>query len=370
MMKVSKLIFFFFMQTDDNCLAGLRAKRAKTNEISLVANPNNLELRCFTNAGPTPGWFLGIQQVWNEAMNHIEHSKIAPLESPRHFALPPIHLFWGVESHNQHVHYYHYLLLFNEIKNRPERDLPALTTQEWRFVLGNTYRKKQWPKPDAGNPSTFDPNTFWKHGGALLFGDQRSADVAAGRYDPRSRLACCCDVQLSMADDTDICQVVLYYLNSFHVYEEIKEMECIQFLANFKRRWKDKLLTLNLIVEMWDPLGGSANSTFFCNKKVWRSWVWAVRDLIADWDGFKRWDWGNFSNVKTMGINKLSGTTLFKFTVRLLVFFIQSFVWHLGYYPSALLHPPTLAGHTCANHRKRFGNGLINFPTPIIDPYL
>ena len=221
-----------------------------------------------------------------------------------------------------------------------------------------------------GNPSTFDPNMFWKYGGALLFGVQWSADVAAGRHDPRSRLACHCDIQLSTADDADIRQVVLYYLNSFHVYEEIKEMERLQFPANFKRRWKYQQLTLNLIVEMWDPLGGSADSTFFCNKKVWRSWVRAVCDLIADWDGFERWDWGKFSNVKTMGINKLSGPELFRFTVCLLAFFIQSFVRRLGYYPSAQLHPPILASHTCANHRKRFGNGLINLPFPVVDPYL
>ena len=178
------------------------------------------------------------------------------------------------------------------------------------------------------------------------------------------------NVQLSTADDAVICQVVLYYLNSFHMYEEIKEMECLQFLANFERQWKYQQLTLNVIVEMWDLSGGSANSTFFCNKKVWRSWVQVVHDLIADWDGFECWDWGKFSNVKTMEINKLSGSDLFWFTACLLTFFIQSFVWHLGYYSLSQLHPPSLASHTCVNHRKRFGNGLINLPFPVIDPYL
>ncbi|KAN0129458.1 hypothetical protein V8E53_012640 [Lactarius tabidus] len=328
-----------------------------------------LDLRRLTDAGAAPDWFPGIQHVWKHAMNHVSHSDLASRESPRRFALPPIHLFWGVEPHNQLVHYHHYLLLFNEIKNRPERDLPALTTQEWRFILGNTYWKKQWPKPDADNPSTFDPNAFWKYGGALLFGDQRSADVAAGRYDPRSRLACGCDVQLTTADDIDIRQVTLYYLNSFHLHEEIKEMERIQFPADFERRWKSQMPTVEQIVEMWDPSGRSANSTFFCNKKVWRRWVRAVRDLIADWDGFESWCWGDFTNVKNMGINKLLGPEFFKFTVRLLAFFIQSFVRRLGYFPSALLHPPTLAGHTCANHRIKFGNGLINLPISVIDPY-
>ena len=137
-----------------------------------------------------PGWFPGIHEVWKEAMNHIDHSEIAFQESPHCFVLPPIHLFWGVEPHNQHVHYHHHLLLFNDIKNQPEHDLPALTTQEWHSVPGNTYWKKQWPKPNAGDPSTFNPNTFWKYGGTLLFSVQQSADVAAGCHDPRSQLAC------------------------------------------------------------------------------------------------------------------------------------------------------------------------------------
>jgi hypothetical protein len=64
----------------------------------------------------------------------------------------------------------------------------------------------------------FDPNIFWKYSSSLLFGEQQSADVAAGCYNPTSQLACRCHVQLSTADDTDFHQVVLYYLNLFHMY--------------------------------------------------------------------------------------------------------------------------------------------------------
>ena len=49
-----------------------------------------------------------------------------------------------------------------------------------------------------------------------------------------------------MADDTNICDVVLYHLNSFHMYEELKEMIYLQFLANFKRQWKSQTLELNV----------------------------------------------------------------------------------------------------------------------------
>jgi len=100
-------------------------------------------------------------------------------------------------------------------------------------------------------------------------------------------------------------------------------------------------------MEMWNLSGDGVNANSFCDKKVWRSWVRAVRDLVEDWDGFEHWDWGHFSN-------ELPGPDFYKFTVLLLTFFIQSFVRRLGYYPSPLLRPPTLSGHTCADHRKRF----------------
>ena len=332
---------------------------------SLVPSPNNEEVRRLTDAGAVPDWFPEIQDVWKTAMNHVGHLDLASQTSPRCFALPPVHLFWGGEPQTQHIYFYHYLLLFNEIKNRPDRDLPPLTTQEWRSILGDTGWKKQWPKPDGNNPSTFDPNVFWKYGCTLLFGDERSAAVAAGCYNPTSQLSCCCDVQLATVDDTDIRQMVAYYLNSFHTYEEIKEMEHLQFPTTFEKRWISQRFEIDQIVEMWDPSGGGVNTDFFSNKKVWRSWVQVVRNVIAHWDGFDHWNWGHFSNVRNMGINKLSGSNFHRFTVYLLTFFINLFVKCLGYYPSPLLHPPTFAGHTCTSHQKKFGNGHYNLPLSI-----
>ncbi|KAH9031989.1 hypothetical protein EDB84DRAFT_1562111 [Lactarius hengduanensis] len=282
-----------------NDQAGRRAKKAKTIMTSLATHPNNQELRRLTDAGAAPDWSPGTQEVWTHALGHVSYLNLASQVSPRRFVFPPVHLFWGGEPQNQRIYNHHYLVLFDEIKNRPERDLPALTTQEWRSILGNTYWKKQWPKHNGNNPSTFDPNVFWKYGGSLFFGDERSADVAAGRYNPTSRLSCHCDVQLATADDTDIRQVVVYHLNSFHVYEEIREMERLQFP----------------IVEMWDPSKGGVNPDFFCDKNSWRRWVRAVRDVVVDWDGFDRWDWGCLSNVRELGIDKLSGRDFHKFTV-------------------------------------------------------
>ena len=71
-----------------------------------------------------------------------------------------------------------------------------------------------------------------------------------------------------MADNTDFHQVVLYYLNLFHVLEEIKEMVHLQFLTDFKKWWRHQTLELNQIVEMWDLSGGSCvNADFFLQQE-------------------------------------------------------------------------------------------------------
>ena len=43
---------------------------------------------------------------------------------------------------------------------------------------------------------------------------------------------------------------ILYYLNSFHVYEEIREMKHLQFPTTFEKSWIDQTFALNVIVEM------------------------------------------------------------------------------------------------------------------------
>lgn len=142
-------------------------------------------------------------------------------------------------------------------------------------------------------------------------------------------------------------------------------MTRFQFPTTFEKRWKDQTFTLNQIMEMWDPVGGAVNTDFFSNRDMCRSWVGAVRDLVTDWDGFKRWDWHPFSNVRNIQIDKLSGSDLQKFTVSLLAFFVHSFITYLGYCPSPLLHPPTLAAHSCMVHAKKFGYALNIFPRSV-----
>ena len=354
------MLDFSLNHTNVSCTAGRMAKKARMDAASHLSQSNHPELRRLTDAGAAPAWFPETQEVWMVAVGHVSHLKLAPSTSPRRFSLPPIKLFWGSNEENQRIFYYHFLLLRGALLERRTSDLPPLTTGEWKTILGNTYWKTQWPKQDD-SPTTFDPNVFWKHGGPLFFGDIRSADVAAGRHDPTRLLPCHCVVQMSTADDPDVRQVILYYLNSFHIYEEIKAMERIQLKDTFEKRWIHKECWVYHIAEMWDPVGGTSESRFFCNKKAWRIWLFSVREVVMDWDGFDSWDWDGISNVRTLNVDSLLGPVFRRLTVRLLAFYIHSFVSHLGYYPSSLLHPPVLAVPSCREHSRKFGLGYTIF---------
>jgi hypothetical protein len=171
-------------------------------------------------------------------MQHVSHIGLAKAESPCRFPYLLIHLFWGGDEQNQWTFYLHYLILRHEIELRPQRGSPGLTTKEWRSILGNTYWKSMWPKPDDKDPSLpskFDPAMFWIHGGPLLFGDDLSAQVAAGA-DPTSVLPYRCDVQMDTADNIKVQQMVLYHLNMDHAVVEIRAMDCLQFPSDYEKR--------------------------------------------------------------------------------------------------------------------------------------
>jgi hypothetical protein len=355
------MLYFSLSRTNVSCTAGRRAKKAKMHTVAYPSPSNHPELRRLADVSAAPAWFPETQQVWMTAMGHIDHVKLHSPTPTRRFSLPPIHLFWGSNEENQRIFYYHFLLFRNAFQERCSRDLPPLTTNEWRSILGNAYWKTQWPKGDNPPTETFDANIFWKHGGPLFFGDTWSADVAAGRDKPTSFLPCRCNVQMTTADDENVRQVTLFYLNSFHVREEIKAMERLQFEDTFVRRWRHQEISVAHLVEMWDPSAGCTDFKFFNNKKLWRDWLRTLRDVVQDWDGFNGWNWGGFSNVKTLGINSLSLRDFQRLSVRLLAFYIHSFVSRLGIYPSPLLHPPILAVPSCHDHRRKFGCGVPIF---------
>jgi hypothetical protein len=132
---------------------------------------------------------------------------------------------------------------------------------------------------------------------------------------------------MTTAGDEDICQVTSFYLNTFHIHEGIKEMEGLQFRDNFKKRWRRQEISVNHLIEIWDPTAGCTGFKFFINKKLWRDWLRTVHDVIQGWDGFDSWNWGGISNVKTLGINSLSLHDFHRLSVCLLSFYnILSFL--------------------------------------------
>jgi len=288
-------------------------------------------------------------------MNHVAHVDLKGGQSPRRFALPPLHLFWGASEQNQRTYYYHLLALRNQFSLRAEGrlgNLPGLTTAEWRSILSNTYWKSMWPNPNPGEvgSSNFNPARFWTKGGPLFFGDELSAEVVSG-CDVFSRLHCRCEVQMDSADDDEVRQTVIYHLNMDHASAEIKEMDRLQFPLDFERRWNEGRLSAILdMTDMWGAFrNGGVKSGFFEDKKAWRTWLRAARGVVMDWEGFDDWDWEGFTDVRNIGIHRL--------TVRILIFFIRSFVTRLGYYPSSMLCPPILANHRCEKHKAKFATG-------------
>jgi hypothetical protein len=322
---------------------------------------NNRELQRLYDGGPPPPWYPQRQSIWDQALIHVSHVDLKEGQSPRRFALPPLHLFWGASEQNQRTFYYHLLVLWKEFSSRPLANLPGLTTEEWRSVLGNTYWKSMWPRPLPGDVSSsnFDPARFWICGGPLFFGDEKSAEVASGRG-VASVLYCHCEVQMDSADDDEVRQTVLYHLNMNHASAEIKEMDRLQFPLDYEKRQQGRLTSILTMTDMWGPCrDGGVNSGLFEDRKAWRAWLRAAREVAMEWEGFDDWDWEGLTDVRNIGINNLNPTDFVKLSLRLLIFFIKSFVTRLGYYPSPMLCPPILANQRCTKHRKKFATGLL-----------
>ena len=61
------------------------------------------------------------------------------------------------------------------------------------------------------------------------------------------------------------------------------------------------------IMDMWGPIrDGGVKSGFFEDKKAWRAWLQAARQVVMEWEGFNEWDWEGFTDVRNMAVNKLS----------------------------------------------------------------
>jgi hypothetical protein len=159
---------------------------------------------------------------------------------------------------------------------------------------------------------------------------------------------------MATADDTDVREAVLYRLNSLHIHEEVKQIERILFPATFEKRWEHQADFVFQIAELWTIFWDkSTRSDFSRENDAWTTCVRAFRDIVKDWDGFDRWDWGTFSDPKRVDVTELSMQDFHRFTVCLFAFFIHAFVTRLGFYPSPLLRPPVLSRHCCSDHRTK-----------------
>jgi hypothetical protein len=166
---------------------------------------------------------------------------------------------------------------------------------------------------------------------------------------------------MDVADDVQVCQTILYHLNMDHVVAEIKAMDCLQFPSDYEQQWNQgRMSAIHGMTDMWGPVrDGGVQPEFFADKKAWRAWLWAACEVVMDWDGFDTWDWDGFTDVRTIGINGLLKADFYKFALRLIVFFMRTFITRLSYYPSPMLYPPILAGACYEAHKKKFATGLL-----------
>ena len=345
-------------------IAGRSAKIAKTTLAPLSEHPEILRIR---EIGPDPEWLPKVHEIWQNSRDQVYPCKLAPSESHRCFSLPPIHLFWKANDKNKQVYFYHFFVLHWAIKNRAHKNLPPLSTGDWKQILGDSHWKNQWKPQGADKTSTFDAKMFWKQGSPLLFEEEENTQILKEEYDPTSLLPCNCPVEMDTASDQDVQQAALYHLNRLHAIEEIKDMEHHLFPTSFTQRWTlQREFMVTRMVTLWVPWDSSSsnpNPVFFHDKTSWRLWLSSVYFVVQDWNGFDSWSWGGLQDIKDMDIDKLPKEDFRRLTDHLLVFFIQSFVTQLAYYPSPLRLPPVLASHYCWKHCRKFSEGGLAFPS-------
>ncbi|KAH9954983.1 hypothetical protein BGW80DRAFT_1258350 [Lactifluus volemus] len=170
---------------------------------------------------------------------------------------PPL---WGAKEENQRTFYYHYLLLRREL-NAYSGWTPWPYTAEWRSILGHTYWKSMWPKPDPMTPRVHQVTT------------PPSSGSTAGPYHPLPS-------QLEHAWKRS----GKWIASSFH---SIKQSDGIM----------GGDVSVDGMTDMWGPIrNGGVKSGFFEDKTAWRTWLRCLREVVMEWDGFDAWDWGSFTD--------------------------------------------------------------------------
>ena len=160
------------------------------------------------------------------------------------------------------------------------------------------------------------------------------------------------------------CEATVFEPTVSHASAEIKKMDRVQFSllssAEKQQQNQSRLSPILEMTDMWGPCrDGGMLPEFFLDQKAWRSWLRTAREVTMKWEGFNDWDWEGLKGIRKIGISKLPKKQFTTLAVRLLAFFINSFVTRLGYYPSPMLCPLILANHSCAKHRKKFATGLL-----------
>jgi hypothetical protein len=93
--RVGFFFVYVLVTAHDTSLDGRRAKKAKSLAATMPGPSNNQELRRLLDESPPPPWFPEHQSAWDHAIRHVFAVDLKEQQSPRRFALPPLHLFWA-----------------------------------------------------------------------------------------------------------------------------------------------------------------------------------------------------------------------------------------------------------------------------------
>ncbi|KAA1478912.1 hypothetical protein DENSPDRAFT_845955 [Dentipellis sp. KUC8613] len=360
---VSDIVYFeraargYAPRTDEETLTLRTMEIMRRHSLRAQLQPHklNTEARRFKNTADIPSWVPSVLAEWSYAGFAKHRARYdTTLHRPWDFHLPPIHLFWGVDSHNQTIFFFHWQCIEEiwMLRHIGCSDINALsrkvfTTSDWRLYLSDTYWKRNWPRhPDSQTTfqPAYDTTRFWTVGCSDLFGNQNS-DIM--RSDIVPKLPCGCPLTLDLASKPDFQAWSMYKLNMAHVYWDFvfnDEMQCnsLGVQQTSARR--------NLRNSIWStgpyPSQVSNEEHPFQSRDTHtrRQWFTLLVQVIRDWKDFP-------DDCRDIDFTYMDETTYCSIERKLTTFYAESFLFNYGYLPARPMFPPQYPNLYCANHQ-------------------
>ncbi|TFY55132.1 hypothetical protein EVG20_g9433, partial [Dentipellis fragilis] len=314
----------------------------------------NTEARRSKNMAEAPSWVPKLQPEWSYAGLPTHRSRYnGTLSRPWDFHLPPIHLFWGADSRNQKIFFFHWeciepIWMLGHIGDSDTNVLSrqVLPTSDWRLYLGDTYWKRNWPRHPHSSTTfhpPYDTVRFWTVGCPVLFGPQ-NCDV--DELDIVPRLRCGCPFSIDLASKPELQAWSIYKLNMAHVYWDFvlnDEMQCNS------RGVQQTVARRNLRDSIWSSgpypsqVGNHEYPFQSRDQSTRRQWFALLAQIIRDWKDFPE-------ECRHIDFSHMDNTEYFSIEIKLTTFYTESFLFSYGYPPARPMSRPDFTLPACPNH--------------------